>query len=120
MKIFKLAIYSILFTFTFSLCDNKSNNHSKPKKIPKNAIWKGGVDGGCWFILNKVTQNNLFATIYHENGEIWQKGSFMKIGKCKADSVEILSNITSFDGINILTYEKCHYKYHSPTKSSSR
>lgn len=104
MKNNKFLILVLLF---FS-CN--STAISKPKSLPKEAIWKGGADGGCWFLFKSSTNTNIEVIVYHENGEVWQKGFFVKSGDCNIQPNKIIDEVTGFDGEKILTRTNCYYK----------
>ena len=82
----------------------------KQARVPKQAIWKGGVDGGCWIVFNSVSATDVDATIFHENGEDWDKGIFINIEKCRVDSSRIIESIMGFDGQSIITNTGCSFR----------
>jgi hypothetical protein len=67
-------LFSLFIIATIWACN--SNERVKPATISKDAIWKGGDDGGCWVLFGKVSENTIEATIFYENGDIWVKGIF--------------------------------------------
>ena len=49
----------------------------KPEKVPQDAIWAGGYDGGNFFLLQSVYSDTCHFTIYGEyDGNIWYDGYF--------------------------------------------
>ena len=49
----------------------------KPEKVPEEAIWAGGYDGGCFFLLQSEYSDTCRFTIYGDNdGNIWYDGYF--------------------------------------------
>ncbi len=101
-------LFSILLLVTAFSCN--SDNREKPSNIPREAIWKGGVDGGCWVLFNKVSENTIEATIFYENGEVWEKGIFKKQGNCQISKDILVKKIKGFDGESLLTNELCSFK----------
>ncbi|HMF73848.1 MAG TPA: hypothetical protein VK616_20345 [Flavitalea sp.] len=52
-----MKIILILILFLTSSCLNKSNYvevPQKPKGIPENSFWKGGADGGNWYVIKSI------------------------------------------------------------------
>ena len=103
----KQILSILIFLIVFSCAPEE---REKPSNVPKDAIWKGGADGGCWILFEKVTENSIEATIYFENGEVRDKGVYKKEGNCKIDKTKIIEEITSFDGINLNTSKNCHFE----------
>lgn len=66
--------------------------------IPKEAIWKGGVDGGYWFLFKSYKKESVDVVIYYEDGDIAEKGTFKKVGNCDIASDKIIESISFFDG----------------------
>lgn len=101
-------LFSLFIIATIWACN--SNERVKPAKISKDAIWKGGDDGGCWVLFGKVSENTIEATIFYENGDIWVKGIFKKQGNCQIPAHILTEKIQGFDGVNLITIEKCTFK----------
>ncbi len=101
--LFNISIFVIVFS-----CN--ADKPEKPFNVPKNAVWKGGVDGGCWVLFDKVSENIVEATIFYENGKIWQKGVFKKSGNCQISKEILIDKIKGFDGESLLTNESCLFK----------
>lgn len=101
-------LFSALIFITILACS--SQERGKPSDVPKEAIWKGGVDGGCWILFSKVSENNIEATIFYENGEVWVKGTFKKQGNCQISKDILVKKIEGFDGESLITNERCLFK----------
>ncbi len=101
-------LLSIFMLVTLFSCN--SDKREKPSNIPKGAIWKGGVDGGCWILFSKISENAIEATIFYENGEIWEKGIFKKQGDCQISKDILIKKIDGFDGERLNTNERCSFK----------
>jgi len=87
---------------------SKAEKH-KHSSIPSKAIWIGGVDGGCWVAFTSLTDNSFKATIFYEDGKIWEKGLFKKKGNCNVNRYNIIEKIIAFDGVDFATYENCFF-----------
>jgi hypothetical protein len=87
-----------------------SNVKQKPTTVPKDAIWKGGVDGGCWILFGLITNSSIEATIFDESGEVWDRGIFKKHGNCQIPKEVLPEKIEGFDGKSLITSENCSFK----------
>ena len=101
-------LFSILLLVTAFSCN--SDKGEKPSSVPKDAIWKGGDDGGCWVLFSKVSENAIEATIFYENGEVWEKGIFKKQGNCQISKDILTKEIEGFDGESLITNKRCSFK----------
>lgn len=101
-------LFSILVLVTAFSCS--PDKKEKPSNVPQDAIWKGGVDGGCWILFDKVSENIIEATIFYENGEVWDKGVFKKYGNCQISKEILIKKIQGFDGEILTTNERCSFK----------
>lgn len=99
----------ILIVMIFLACDVQEKKE-RPIQVPKDALWKGGVDGGCWILFSSVTDTIVEATIFHGNGELWEKGRFKKASKCELNRTEIVNEISAFDGTRLITGQGCSFK----------
>lgn len=97
-----------IFMLLFFKCNN-SVNSNKPKNIPDSVIWIGGSDGGGWVAFETVTDSSILATIYYENGNIWEKGEFVQSIDCGVLKENVIASINGFDGKNLLTNNLCKY-----------
>ena len=82
----------------------------KPEIIPDEAIWIGGVDGGCYCQLCSDYFDTCHFVIYNEfTGNIWYDGLFV----CSKEDFECIADkdwrklILNYDGVNI--YMKTPY-----------
>ncbi len=49
----------------------------KPDKVPEDAVWAGGTDGGCFFLLrSEFSDTSRFAVYHDQTGETWYDGYF--------------------------------------------
>lgn len=49
----------------------------RPARVPKEAVWAGGVDGGCFILLQSELSDTSHFTIYNDfTGDIWYNGYF--------------------------------------------
>ena len=101
-------VLSILIWMFVIAC--KQDREQRLKNDPNNAIWIGGADGGCWIQYGVITDSSIEATIFHENGEVWEKGILKKQGNCKISKETLGKTITGFDGENLLTSERCSFR----------
>jgi hypothetical protein len=110
-----MRICLALILFSLSSCIDSANAPAiptRPKGVPEKAFWKGGVDGGNWYVIESVNAHKNSATMSVYNG---QDGSLMVWGKfmlvCPVDSMQPIKNlqeeISGFDG------EKIYLEYHA-------
>lgn len=62
-----------------------NDNSERPDKVPKTAVWSGGVDGGYWFdFVNYNKKNKVYSIIIFEEikGEVVLNGKFIQKGSC--------------------------------------
>ena len=80
----KIVFYSLILTILvvagiaiwFSTLE-KWEPPVRPKSVPQDAIWAGGYDGGCFFLLQSEYSDTSRFTVYEEhNGDIWYDGLF--------------------------------------------
>lgn len=106
MKILKVVV----FLLTISSCSIYQDEGKEPARvngIPEQAFWVGGVDGGNWFLVDKVHdhRNNALIKVYNDNdGSLIVSKRFMLI--CSADNQILIEDlqkqINGFDGEKIL------------------
>lgn len=49
----------------------------RPGKVPQDAIWAGGPDGGCFFLLqSQFSDTSRFAIYFDYGGDLWYDGYF--------------------------------------------
>jgi hypothetical protein len=78
----------------------------RPEKVPQNAHWVGGVDGGNWYSISKVLANDTFELkIYNDfSGALDADTMFILNPDCtirKIDSITLLKSISGYDGEKI-------------------
>jgi hypothetical protein len=92
-----------LVLFTLVLLSCARTEHRRMGKVPPDAIWIGGKDGGIWYKVNKALPDNQFdISVYNDqNGELEISSIFKLDTTCldvKLDSVDLLKHIDAFDG----------------------
>ncbi len=102
-QILSILIFLIVFSCT-------PEEREKPSNVPKDAIWKGGADGGCWILFKTVKDNSVEAIIYFEHGEVWDKGVFKKVGNCNIEKTNIIEEIGGFNGESLFTNTTCYFE----------
>jgi len=75
--------------------------------IPTRATWIGGLDGGTWFLIDKVVSNHAFRVkLYNDNdGELIVNSIFLLNNGCslkEIDSIQLLNSIGGYDGREVL------------------
>lgn len=65
----------LLFGFAVLLlgCKSQIKQPERPTDVPDKAFWIGGIDGGTWFLIQKVDSNNIsaFIKVYNDQtGEL--------------------------------------------------
>jgi hypothetical protein len=76
---------------------------SRPDAVPSNAIWKGGVDGGRFYLCDLSTI--LKCTVYNDHSGDIEKSGIVELAdwqKSKYKTVaEVYQDLESFDGERI-------------------
>ena len=102
-----LLVHIFLYSMLLG-CSNErpSLTPSKPKTVPSDAFWKGGIDGGHWFLVKDIHphQNMAEINIYNDyDGSLVIAAIFTLV--CNADKqsfIEDLPNqIDNYDGERI-------------------
>jgi hypothetical protein len=102
-------LFNILILVTAFSCNNEEQ--TRPSSVPKDAIWKGGADGGCWILFNSITSNTLNLVIYYQDGGIWEQGIYKKIGNCDIPVNEVENSIVGFNGQELIFKDNsCDYQ----------
>lgn len=60
-------------------CTDQMKPPERPQKVPPEAVWAGGVDGGAWFLCKEVINKPVHydCTIYNDyTGDIGTQGRF--------------------------------------------
>jgi len=103
MKYFKMILlFCVLFISGCTSIEVKDYQPKKLANIPDSAFWKGGVDGGNWFLIKPVSSENLVAiSVYNDNdGSLTKTITFALI--CKEDKPaqtgDLAKQINCFDG----------------------
>lgn len=101
-----IIIFGIIF---LAGCTSINVENYQPKKIsniPDGAFWKGGLDGGNWFLVKRVNnhKNAVELSIFNDqDGTLIMTKSFMLI--CRQDFQtqigDLSQQINSFDGEKI-------------------
>jgi hypothetical protein len=95
-----------LFLFTVVLLSCAHTEHRRIGKVPPDAIWRGGEDGGNWYKVNKALPGSQFdISIYNDQTGKLEISSIFKLDTpcldIKLDSVDLLKHIDAFDGKTI-------------------
>lgn len=102
-------LFSILILVTVLSCN--SDKRDKPSDVPKDAIWKGGVDGGCWILFKSITSDKLDVVIFYEDGGEWERGLYEKAGNCDVPVNEIINSVVGFNGQELVFKDNsCNYQ----------
>jgi hypothetical protein len=75
----------------------------RPNSIPKDAVWRGGPDGGSWFKCDSAKADSSFywMSVYFESdGEVWVRGSFSLEGTWILPE-SLAQRISCYDGTSI-------------------
>jgi hypothetical protein len=94
--------YAILIAIFFAAC---SSEPDRPSRIPTDAIWAGGSDGGAWVQCGQTTKEPYAAfdcVTFHENGSVWGRGHFIHATNSAAGFVPIGA---PFPRINFQAYD---------------
>ena len=107
----KIVFYSLILTILvvagiaiwFSTLE-KCEPPVKPKSVPQDAIWAGGYDGGCFFLLQSEYSDTSRFTVYEEHkGDIWYDGYFY----CDNNDFKQIAEldwrdlVTCYNGLNV-------------------
>lgn len=104
----------ILFVGIVAIMGCRSNWPQRPTKVPENAIWAGGPDGGAWISCKLATKEPFIeydCQIYDENGTLCADGAYIlaTINKTPITGIANFRSINSFnayDGENIYITSK--------------
>ena len=104
-----ITLSSIVFVFVVAFCIwfttlDKWSPPVKPKRVPEEAVWAGGVDGGCFFLLKSEFSDTCRFAIYNDfTGDIWYDGYFY----CGKNNFERISKmdwrelVCCYNGIHV-------------------
>ncbi len=58
---------------------NEEGSPRRPARVPAQAFWVGGPDGGVFLVLERsnARKGTFAAKIYHPDGELWYAGSLV-------------------------------------------
>ncbi len=72
------SLLTILLLAGFAAgCMTKVEIPLRPKTVPNEAYWAGGVDGGNWFLISSAGQNRYNVKIWNDfTGDLEGKGIF--------------------------------------------
>jgi hypothetical protein len=111
-----MRVYLALILFSLSSCFNSPGTSvipARPKGVPEKAFWKGGVDGGNWYVIEFINAHKHSATmsVYNDqDGSLMISGKFMLV--CPVDSMQLIKNlqeeISAFDGEKIYLASSCY------------
>jgi hypothetical protein len=101
-----LFVLIILITYGCTSIDVKDYTPKKQSNIPDSAFWKGGIDGGNWFLINNINnhRNLVNISIYNDqDGSLIKTKTFMLI--CNASKMTFIEDlkqqINFYDGEKI-------------------
>lgn len=90
-----IILSSVVFVLIITFCIwlntlEKWVPPAKPAKVPKEAVWAGGVDGGCFLLLQSEFSDTSHFTIYNDfTGDTWYDGFFY----CNKNDFEHISKM---------------------------
>lgn len=96
-SITKILIFSL---FCISCEPNAPDKAVRHEKIPKQAKWYGGADGGFWiYIVQKKSKNTFFVKVYDEyTGDLEIGDNFFICKACNFVDLEIANLDTLIQG----------------------
>lgn len=102
----KLVIYLLAIVWLLAPACKSNTIPKKPAKVPEQANWLGGVDGGIWILpKEKIKTGEYLISIYTDAGNLWVEDTFKIEGKCLPqliDTANIFNLMSSFDGKDII------------------
>jgi hypothetical protein len=100
----------LFFIFTLG-CTSIAVKDYTPKKhptIPDSAFWRGGIDGGSWFLIKNINNHRNLAdiSIYNDqDGSLIMSKTFMLI--CNANKMTFIEDLEQ--QVNFFDGEKIHF-----------
>ncbi len=64
----------------FGNCNNHCPDPDRPLSLPKNAVWKGGCDGGYWISIEGISRIRIFNEY---TGELEMDANYFAEDNCK-------------------------------------
>ena len=115
-----LLLISLSLISLFTAC-RQIGAPERAKGVPSNATWIGGVDGGKWFVIEKVDKVTKTAKIqiYNDNSGDLDINKIFKLQCDNSDDIKwdnLLSQITCYDGrivsLSLINNNniKCYFK----------
>lgn len=99
-----ICVAIVMFCMSY-FTQNRLDNHYRPDKVPKEAVWIGGSDGGCYILLQSEFADTCRFIIYYDyTGDVWHEGLFY----CDKNNFDIISNsdwrdlLICYDGVKII------------------
>ena len=106
-------VVAVLLCFNVS-CNSKTGylKTTRPTNVPENAFWRGGADGGNWYLVHYINDHRNAAkiSIYNDqDGSLIVTKTFFKA--CPTSQLELIKNLpdekAGFDGDKILLNSRC-------------
>lgn len=73
----KLVIYLLAIVWLLAPACKSNTIPKKPAKVPEQANWLGGVDGGIWILpKEKIKTGEYLISIYTDVGNLWVEDTF--------------------------------------------
>lgn len=105
-KIFAKVLTLIALVLTFTGCATNPKQPKKLENIPTTAFWVGGVDGGQWYLAEKIDSINgsVYFKIFndHNGNLISDKTFFLKCDNNRIKWKKLQEEINAFDGTKII------------------
>lgn len=101
-------IFLVILCFGCTSTEVKDYQPKRIANIPDSAFWKGGVDGGNWFLVKAINshENIVDISIYNDqDGSLIFTKAFMLI--CRQDKQTIIGDLEK--QINFFDGEKIHF-----------
>lgn len=106
-----ILLLGFLFFYIKSITD--CTIPERPSKVPKNAIWKGGKDGGFWFsFVNQQSNELIRLQIFNDyNGKMLLDANFKPEGDCHLPTGKaVINEINYYDFQKIVLNNSCELK----------
>jgi len=106
-------IFFFLISVLFTTCNSFNQKNKTPERlsnIPKEAVWKGGEDGGFWFLnVSQAKDKNIIRLkVFNDyDGELILDADFKIPENCEVPTNSIVDNINYFDFEKIVLVNDC-------------